>query len=243
MNQAPIYSDGRYLAQNPTWHIEDSAWKADQIFRMIQRNSLRPRTVCDVGCGVGEVLSRLSCLMSDDVAFRGYELSPYAHALCREKESSNIAFELGNVFSMSEEIFDVVLAIDVIEHIEDYLGFLRRLRDKGRYKIFHVPLDMSVNKVLRSHLLLRARRETGHLHYFNKETAMASLEDTGHSILDWFYTPWRLELELERNGTGSQRKILQSLRPGKAIRRAVFRMNRDLAVRLLGGFSLMVLTK
>jgi 2-polyprenyl-3-methyl-5-hydroxy-6-metoxy-1,4-benzoquinol methylase len=45
--------------------------------------------------------------------------------------------------------FDVVMAIDVFEHVEDYLGFIRRLRVKGEYKVFHIPLDLSVQTVLR----------------------------------------------------------------------------------------------
>lgn len=54
----PIYVNGAYLARNPRWHLEESAWKAVQIRRILRRNQISPATVCDVGCGAGEVLQR-----------------------------------------------------------------------------------------------------------------------------------------------------------------------------------------
>lgn len=35
-----IYNDGTYHENNPTWHEEDSPWKALQIQKIIERNSL-----------------------------------------------------------------------------------------------------------------------------------------------------------------------------------------------------------
>ena len=32
-----IYSNADYIANNPTWHAEDSSWKADKIFSTLRR--------------------------------------------------------------------------------------------------------------------------------------------------------------------------------------------------------------
>ena len=85
-------------------------------------------------------------------------------------------------------IFDVLLVMDVVEHIEDCFGFLRSIREKAEYKIIHIPLDMSVSLLVRNRLM-DVRKSVGHIHYFSKQTALALLEDTGYQILDWFYTP------------------------------------------------------
>ena len=50
------YRDGSYLAANPTWGIEDAAWKAIQVDRMLRKHRLSPATIIDVGCGAGYVL-------------------------------------------------------------------------------------------------------------------------------------------------------------------------------------------
>lgn len=48
-----FYKQGEYLEHNPSWHVEDSAWKAKQIVEMLNRHDIHPRTIAEVGCGAG----------------------------------------------------------------------------------------------------------------------------------------------------------------------------------------------
>ena len=61
------YVTKEYLDNNPTWHVEDSPWKAKQILKIIRRNSLHPNSICEIGCGVGEILRQLFLQMDIDV--------------------------------------------------------------------------------------------------------------------------------------------------------------------------------
>lgn len=227
---ANIYIDGSYLQKNSEWHVADSPWKAAQIRRMIDENSLRFDTCCEVGCGAGEVLKNLKEMSSIGPRFYGFEISPQAYDRCQRLRSENLEFQLGDLLTSTEK-FDLVLAIDVFEHVDDYLGFLAKLREHGRAFIFHIPLDISVQSVFRSRPILTARRNVGHLHYFTKETALASLEYAGYRILDRFYTASDVEL----SHRGWKANLM------KLPRAVLFRMNQDLSVRLLGGYSLLVL--
>jgi 2-polyprenyl-3-methyl-5-hydroxy-6-metoxy-1,4-benzoquinol methylase len=137
MGTNSIYEDGTYLSKHPTWHEEDSPWKADNIDKLLKRNRVHPLTVCEVGCGAGGILENLATRYGNDVSFTGYEISPGAFELCRKKTKGNLHYHHQNLFGDSAE-FDVVMAIDVFEHVEDYFGFLRDLRKKERtrYSIF-----------------------------------------------------------------------------------------------------------
>ncbi len=53
-----INTRGHYLENNPSWHIEDSPWKARQILRMLKKNKISPGTVCEIGCSVGEKVDK-----------------------------------------------------------------------------------------------------------------------------------------------------------------------------------------
>ncbi len=226
-----IYTDGGYLDHNASWHVEDSPWKAAQIIKMLRRNDLTFSTVAEVGCGGGEILRQLS-LSFQATTFHGYELSPQAFELSRERASERVHFHLKNLTD-EETSFDCLLCIDVFEHVEDYIGFLKVIRAKARYKIFHIPLDLSVSSVLRVQPILHAREAVGHLHYFSRETALATLRDCGYEIVDSFYTRGTLDLpsrSIKRKLANFPRRILHALSP-------------DLAVRLLGGCSLMVLAR
>lgn len=227
-----IYNDGTYLKNNPTWHEEDSPWKAKQIKKIIEKNALNSNRICEVGCGAGEILNQLSEQYSRK-EFYGYEVSPQAFDLCKKKSKTNLTFLFQDLLEENTECFDIVMAIDVLEHVENYLGFLRKLKEKAEYKIFHIPLDLSVQNVFRSSPIIELRRTVGHIHYFTKETALEALKDTGYEIVDYFYTGGSLELPNRRWGA----KLL------KIPRKLAFSINKDLAVRVLGGYSLMVLAK
>lgn len=228
-----IYKDGTYLDNNPSWHEEDSPWKARQIRNIIERNSLNPLRICEVGCGAGEILRQLSIFYDEKIELFGYEVSPQAFRLCKKKSKQNLIFKLSDLLQDNDTYFDIVMAIDVFEHVEDYLGFLRKLRGKAEYKIFHIPLDLSVQMVLRSSPIIEVRKTVGHIHYFTKEIALETLKDTGYEIVDYFYTGSSLELP----NRGWKANLL------KIPRRLAFLANKDLAVRVLGGYSLMVLAK
>lgn len=228
-----IYENGTYLKNNPSWHAEDSAWKAKQIKRIINRNELNPSTICEIGCGAGEILNQLSEQLGEGIKYFGYEISPQAFELCKTKSKDNLTFFLEDLLQENNHTFDVVMAIDVFEHVEDYLGFLKRLKSKGTYKIFHIPLDLSVQTVLRSSPIIRIRQVFGHIHYFTKETALATLEDAGYEIMDYFYTGG--SIELPNRSWKTNLMIIP--------RKLCFSISSDLAVRLLGGYSLLVVAK
>ncbi len=73
-----VYTSGQYLEMNPSWHIEESPWKVQHILPMMRRHHLLPNTVCEVGCGFGEVLRLMQMRMSDACTFWGYDISPQA---------------------------------------------------------------------------------------------------------------------------------------------------------------------
>jgi SAM-dependent methyltransferase len=231
VSYAEIYLDGKYLEKNPTWHVEESPWKARQVMRMLARHDLRPKTICDAGCGVGEVLKQLQPQLGKGCEFFGYEMSPQAFELCQTRTNERLQFRLGDVCN-EKLVFDLMLVLDVVEHLEDYFSFLRAIRLKSVHQIFHIPLDLCAQTVLRRNGILKRRDLYAHIHYFTKETALRTLTDVGYQVLDHFYTPRMIDLPID----GLQ-KVLR-------LPRAVgFALSPDLTVRALGGFGLLVLTK
>jgi hypothetical protein len=90
-----------------------------------------------------------------------------------------------------------------------------------------------VQGVLRGTPILAARQTIGHLHYFTKDTALAVLGDCGYEIIDWNYT----------HGAESLPNRALRTRILNVPRRLIGAVNEDLAVRLMGGASIMVLTR
>lgn len=227
-----MYSNGMYLKNNPEWHEADSPWKAQKVINMLDNNNLSPMSICDIGCGSGAVLEYLLNNYNQNIRYTGYDLSPDAIDICVENRDERIVFEIKELDDI-REMFDLVLVLDVIEHVEDYMEFCKQVSVKSEYKIFHIPLDISVNTLFRPGMLLGKRKHVGHLHYFTKEIALELVKDSGMEVVDYFYTAGGVELA----GKGWKARIVGHLR------NILFRINKDIAARLLGGFSLLVLAR
>lgn len=223
-----IYSDGTYLRLNTDWHVKDSAWKAAEIMRMLVRNRVEPRTVAEVGCGAGEILAVLSSNFPA-ASFSGYEVSPDAFELCMPRQTDRVRFFLKDITNESQR-FDVLLCIDVFEHVEDYMKFLRDLKERADLVVFHVPLDVYVLSLLRQ-TMIATRKYVGHLHYFTPQTAIATLRDSGYEIVDYFFT---------KSFDGAPSSSLEA-RLMRLPRRLGHFVAPGLSQLLIGGCSLMVL--
>lgn len=233
MNVHEMYVNGEYLNNNPTWDMEDAPWKADLIFKMMKKHHLEPKKICEVGCGSGAVLQQLQLLMPELCIFNGYDISPQAIELCGQRTNEKLHFHLKNFFEEPYTYCDIILIIDILEHLEDYFLFLREIRNKSQYKLLHIPLEMFVLSVMYPRFLLGQRKKVGHLHFFTKETAIQTLQDLDYEIIDYTFTAG---YTVDRD-YGIKDKLL------KIPRGLFYPIAPDFTVRLFGGYSLLVLVK
>lgn len=227
-----IYEDGSYLANHEGWHIEDSPWKAEQINKIIQLNQISFKSAVEVGCGAGGVINELSKKFPD-VQFSGFEISPQAAQFWAQHQRDNVKIELKD-FLTTSDTYDLLLLIDVFEHIPDYMGFLKSLSARSKYFVFNIPLDMHIVGLILDNQV-SARDKYGHLHYFSKATALRILADTGYQIVDHFYAPGFSGVPVESGRKTWQQKLLYPCR------KLMYSVSPALSTKLFGGASLMVL--
>jgi SAM-dependent methyltransferase len=229
------YTSGEYIERHKSWHIEDSQWKADRIYGILKRNNVQSNVIADIGCGAGGILHELALKDQFALTFKGFDISPQAIELAKKRESKNVMFYCKDLMDENErDIADVLLVIDVFEHVKDYINFLSRCKNLAKFKVYHIPLDIHVSSVVRDSFN-NLRRELGHLHYFTANSAIATLEDTGHEIVDQVYTDGAFGLS--RQHPSIKRTI------GNIPRRLLSLCSVPLTARFLGGYSLLVLAK
>ena len=231
-----IYTDGQYLEATQTWHAEDSPWKARQIKKIIDKNKLQPNSIAEIGCGSGSILDELSKQPElHHVFIEGYDISPQAIEISNKLGNKRIGFFQDDILSEgNEKYFDVLMAIDVFEHVPDYMGFVSKCKEKAKYKIYHIPLDIHVSSVIRNSFT-NIRYTIGHIHYFTADSAISTLRDTGHEIVDYFYTNGAMDLFKEHP------KIKTAV--ANLPRWLFSKFSVPFAARLFGGYSLLVLAK
>lgn len=229
-----MYVNGQYLNNNPDWDIADARWKTDVIVDLLKRNKINPKQVIEVGCGAGENLVELLKRDSSIEKLTGYDISPQAIELASKKSSGKIIFFNEDITTKENVHADLMLVIDVVEHVDDYYGFLRKIKTKSDWFVFHIPLDLSCRTVLKPHVMLQQRQSVGHIHYYTKEMVQWALQDTGYEITDWVYTKPVVDIEPADSIKRLGKKILRNIS---------FAINKDWSVKKWGGYSIMVLAK
>jgi SAM-dependent methyltransferase len=232
MSKAPEskerYEGGRYLAANPTWHEEDSGWKARQILRLLRRRGEpAPASVAEVGCGAGGILHALQAGLPG-ARLAGYDISPDAIARASRHAGGRLSFHCEDILRAGRS-FDLLLCIDVFEHVEDPFAFLRAIRALAPRVVFNIPLEMHVAGVLINHQLW-TRRRFGHLHFYTAALAFETLRECGYQVLAHAF-----ESRLMDEPRGASEWIFWLPRRLTALASA------ELSARLFGGTSLFVL--
>jgi hypothetical protein len=100
----------------------------------------------------------------------------------------------------------------------------------ANYHIFNVPLALNAWSAARGFPLVDSRANDGHIHYFTKDLFFAALAETGLSVVLWSY-----------HRPTAMQSLAYRRRVTRMIRTALYRMSPDVAVRLVGGWSLAVL--
>src|SRR6185503_4295362 len=131
------------------YQVEDTHWWYVGRRRIIQSlvekivatlNTPEPR-ILDVGCGTGANLKMLAAYGRAE----GVDISPQAVEFCHERGLDSVKLGAAEDLPQENDSFELVTALDVIEHLDDDVAGLREmrrvLRRDGRVLLF-VPAFM-----------------------------------------------------------------------------------------------------
>jgi len=229
---ANIYETDQYWLKHPSMDEEDAEFKATCAIRMVRGYKLHPTSILDVGCGSGKI----ACMFAHefDVPTVGLDISPGAIAHAKKTyEYDRLSFSLLPVEQYPSRA-SLGLMLSVFEHVEDYIGFLRKAHHKADYWVFNIPLKMNALNIIRA-MEIHNRDHWGHLHYFSEKTALATLEYCGYQIIDSTLMATVLH-SLKRKA--SIKSVFAALP-----RLLLMTFNKSIGVRVLGGATLVVLAK
>jgi hypothetical protein len=193
------------------------------IHRLWRRSGLAvPGTVAEIGCGAGGILARLRSGFPDSVWL--------AIELAQQHAAPRLAYHCEDL-TESGRSFDMLLCIDVFEHVENPFEFLRTIKSIAPLVVFNIPLEMHLAGVLINHQLW-TRRHYGHLHFYTAAVAFETLRECGYSIVSHSYISRLMDLPRSKSEYlfWLPRKILSLFSP-------------EFSARILGGTSLLVIAR
>ena len=118
-------------------------WRHQVLLRQLKRANRPIRTALDIGCGHGVVRQLLERDL--DISVDGCDLNEQALQLAKNGRGRLFVYDIFDRNPAMLEAYDLILLMDVIEHLEDDVAFLKaalaHLKPKGLMAI-NVPAHM-----------------------------------------------------------------------------------------------------
>jgi len=156
------------------------------ITKLLQKDCIsRAKSILDVGCGVGTISIYLA---HHGYRVYGIDISNRAISICNHAKRSlalkNIEFKKQDVYSIrSNKVFDVILLIEVLEHVPNDNSFLKKLhsllKDDG---CLLLTTPTPENTMFKLGLYNKFDREVGHLRRYSKKELEKLLHENGFKI-------------------------------------------------------------
>jgi len=178
------YTDGSYWATRKGFRSE---YKVPLLLAAIEKAGVELKDstrILEVGCGNGSFLwpfSEAIAKLGVRPRLEGIDIADNAISEARQTSGDNPpAFECTTLDDYDSS-HDIVLLIDVVEHVPCPLDFLTSARRLAPLMLLHLPIEHSFLHLLtgRPTASYRAYR---HIHFFSLETARLLIEDAGWRI-------------------------------------------------------------
>jgi ubiquinone/menaquinone biosynthesis C-methylase UbiE len=126
-------------------------------------------TVVEIGCGEGELLSRLGAWRPARRRF-GFDVSREILEQARRHPGITVALQSAEALALADRSADVVIASEVLEHLNDPEAALREIARVARRRvILSVPREpiWRVLNIARLHYLADLGNTPGHVQHFS----------------------------------------------------------------------------
>ena len=159
------------------WRELCGSGKADHVTRLIEALPEPPRTIADVGCGAGVLMTLLAQRGVGEIR-HGYDISERAVASARTRPEIARAERFdGQALPVPDGAYDLGVLSHVLEHVPDPLPLLRETARACRAVVVEVPLEDNAAASRAS--AQRGREAIGHLHRFSRADVHTLVDQAG----------------------------------------------------------------
>lgn len=166
-------------------------------------------TVAEIGCGEGFSTERFAKLFHNKIFSASDVTLALVERAAERNKNSGVIFSVESVYSMQRHTksVDLLLLIEVLEHLEDYKRALEELqRVSKKYVLVTVPWEpwWRFANMIRGTYLKSLGNTPGHINHWNKKRLRNLLKHYGSKVTVTTSFPWIIALVDTREASQTQ---------------------------------------
>jgi SAM-dependent methyltransferase len=162
------------------WRALSAVGKADHVVTLCERAGRFPRTIVEVGCGDGALLTELHRRGVGD-EHSGFEITEAAVQIARQRPQLHaVEWFDGEHLPVADATFDLGILSHVLEHVPDPAVLLREVGRVCHAVVVEVPLEANLSARRASKRVGAA--EVGHLHTLDRAAVADAVKRAGLTI-------------------------------------------------------------
>lgn len=179
-----------YIKNNPDLHIKDTDDKVRMIELLLSKFNIKFNSILDVACGSGRILL--------DIASKykvgnicGVDTSENMISIAKINDiNKKASWIISDLLNFNSKNYDLILAIDIIEHIKEDRTALEKIKNLGKFFVIKVPIeDNFINKIVK---ILSfgsinewkfTEKKYGHIHHYSEREFIDLIKNLDYIVL------------------------------------------------------------
>ena len=163
-------------------YIDEIDFKTKELLKVIDQNG-NYNSILEVGCSNGILLHSLADKLGIKNKVYGIDISTknIQDATQRFPKYVFIDGTIESFLETNNEVFDLVILSDIIEHVPDDLGFIKQVSSISKQILINLPLERSFTNRNRNY---GETDTSGHLRCYNNKEGVALIEKAGLKIIN-----------------------------------------------------------
>jgi 2-polyprenyl-3-methyl-5-hydroxy-6-metoxy-1,4-benzoquinol methylase len=201
------------------WLRYGAVEKVNSIEILLNRHTIKPITLLELGCGTGAVITECQRRgLGDEFTAVDYSKEAIEYMKSHSQGIHCVEADITGPNFKLDKCFDVVVLSHVLEHLEEPLKFLQSLMKKVRfcYLVVEVPLDDLLVSRIKNIFRDRTRNVSGHVHFFTEITFQQLLSSASLEIKDNrrylpIFSPEIIDIVCRKDGLSRIRTMIRKI--------------------------------
>ncbi len=172
------------LADRKKYVILSAKWKAKKIIQVISKSqTIKIDSILEFGCGSADILKKTSKKLKIKESY-GIDISHSMLKNAKKNFPNAHYYQMGDLSKFNKKV-DLILFIDVLEHIPNPEKILNQAIKISKYQFIKIPLENTLIRNFARYIGLNKKSPEVHINFWSKKEFLKNILEHNLKIINY----------------------------------------------------------